>query len=190
MATIGLTNLHYARMTTEDTATTAPVYETPKRLIGVNSVSISHETDTAKLYGDNQTLATKTKTKESTITLEIADLKPEDRAALLGQSYNSETKVRSVSSDDTAPYVALLYEVNNHHDQKELHVFYKGKFSPAQEDTNTEGESMEFGLSNLEGEFIYRLDNHKKEDERTIDATDTTTATAFFATVGGGLTNS
>ena len=188
MATIGLTNLHYARMTTEDTATTAPVYETPKRLIGVNSVSISHETDTAKLYGDNQTLATKTKSKSSTITLEIADLKNEDKAAILGHSYNSDTKVMTISSTDTAPYVAIMYEVNNHHDQKELHVFYKGKFTPAQEDTNTEGENLEFGLSNLEGEFIYRVDNHKKEDVRTIEATDTVTAAAFFSSVGGGLT--
>lgn len=187
MATIGLTNLHYAIMTTEDTATTPPVYTAPKRLVGAVSVSVSNETETAKLYGDNKVLATKTKTKSSTITLEIADLKSEDKAALLGNTYNSDTKVTSVYSTGNAPYVALMYEVNNHHDEKELHVFYKGKFAPAQEDTNTEGESMEYGLSNLEGEFIYRLDNNKKEDVRIIDGTDTTTSAAFFASVGGGL---
>lgn len=63
MAIIGLSKLHYARMTTDDTATTAPVYETPKRLIGVNSVSISPENDTATLYGDNMALDTKSSTR-------------------------------------------------------------------------------------------------------------------------------
>ena len=188
MATIGLTNLHYAIMTTEDTASSAPVYGTPKRLTGINSVSISHDTETAKLYGDNQTLDTRIKNKSSTITLEIADLKDEDRAAILGLVYNSSTGVTSVTSTGTAPNVAIMYEENTLHNKKRLRVFYKGKFAPTQEDTNTEGETMEYGLDNLEGEFVYRIDNNKKEDMRTIDATDTVTAAAFFASVGGGLT--
>lgn len=188
MASIGLTNLHYAKMLTEDTVTTAPTYDTPKRLVGVNSVSVSPETETATLYGDNTALATVTKTKKRTITLEIADLTPEDRAALLGHTYNSSKKLMSVDGDDSPPYVALLYEVNNHKGQSELHVFYKGKFAPSQEDTSTEGDSLEYGLSSLEGEFVSRIDNKRVEDVITVEPTDTTTATAFFGTVGGGLT--
>ena len=187
MATIGLTNLHYAIMTTEDTATTAPVYTTPKRLVGVNSVSISPENDTATLYGDNTALATVSKTKKRTITLEIADLPPEDKAAILGHSYDSNTKVMSVNAEDNPPYVAIMHEVNNHKGQKEYHVFYKGKFAPAQEDINTEGESLEFGLHTLEGDFVSRTDNGKIEDVKYADGTDTTIATTFFASVGGGL---
>lgn len=188
MADIGLTKLHYAIMTTEETATNAPVYETPKRLVGVNSVSVSPENETATLYGDNTALATVSKTKKRTITLEVADLPPEDRAAILGHTYNSTTKVMSVNGDDKPPYVAIMYEKNNHKGQNEYHVFYKGKFSPAQEDSNTEGESLEFGLASLEGEFVARIDNGKVEDVKLAEGTDTATATAFFASVGGGLT--
>ena len=188
MADIGLTKLHYAKMLTEDTDTTAPTYSTPKRLIGVNSVSVSPENETVTLYGDNTALATVSKTKKRTITLEIADLPLEDRAVILGHTYNSDTKVMSVSGDDEPPYIAIMYEVNNHKGQSELHVFYKGKFAPSQTDTNTEGESLEFGLGNLEGEFVSRIDIGRVEDVKLVEGSDTTTATTFFATVGGGLT--
>lgn len=191
MATSGLSNLKYARMTTEDTATTAAVYETPQDLPGINTVSVTPDTETVRLFGDNQTIATKSKHKSTGITLNIAKLAPKDRAALLGHQYNSDTNVVSVTKNDTPPYVALMYQVDTEEDnKKELHVFYKGKFTPAQEDTNTEGESLEFGLHNLEGEFIHRLNDGKMEDIRTIDTSSSDTATiktAFFASVGGGL---
>ena len=87
MAIIGLANLHYAIMTAEDTAETAATYGTPKRLVGINSVSIQPTNDTATLYGDNKALATVTNTKEFTISLEVAKLPTEDEAALLGHSY-------------------------------------------------------------------------------------------------------
>ena len=192
MATSGLSNLKYAVMEQEDTATTPPVYETPQDLPGINSVSVTPETETATLWGDNQALKTKTKLKKKTVSLEIAKLAPKDRAKIFGHTYNSDTNTVTVSKNDKPPYLALLFRVDTEDDDKaELHALYKGKFAPAQEDTNTEGENLEFGLHTLEGEFIFRQDSPQKlEDIRTIDVSDTVTETAFFSTVGGGLTNS
>lgn len=187
MATEGISNLHYAVMTTEDTATTAPVYGTPKRLVGINKVNVDYDNETKTLLGDNQSLATKTKTKKATITLEIARLPLEDRAALLGHSYNSSIKVMEVAKDDKPPYVALMYKVQTDEDKEELNLFYKGKFAPSNEDTETDGKGSDFGLHNLTGEFVYRLDNGKLKGVRLVEPSDTTTIDAFFSSVGGGL---
>lgn len=186
MAIIGVSKLHYAIMTQEETADTAPVYGTPKRLVGVNSVSVSPENDTATLYGDNQALATHTNTRQRNITLEIARMPLEDQAALLGYDYNSATKLMSVLDDATAPNVALMYEEDTDEGKIWYKCFYKGKFAPSNEDSNTRGESLEYGLHSLEGTFVARIDNKKVYDVKEADATDTTTATSWYASVGGG----
>lgn len=187
MAVVGLTNLHYAIMTTEETTTEEPTYDSATRLVGVNSVSISPENDKATLYGDNQALATYTNTKERTLTFEIARLPLEDQAKLLGYTYDSSTNIMSVTGDASAPNVAIMYELNTDENKKRLYVFYKGKFTPAQEDSNTRGESLEFGLHSIEGTFVARIDNGKVYEVKEIDATDTaTTVTSLFTSLTGG----
>lgn len=182
MAIIGLDNLHYAPMTTEDTATTQAVYGTPKRLVGIVSVDMSPENDTATLYGDNMAMATISKTKKRSITLEIADLPLEDEAALLGHTYDSETGVMTVKGDDKAPYVAIMFDADTHDEKKQYTVFYKGKFAEAQHTDNTDGESTEFSLHNLEGTFVARTYDKKVYDKRVT--TDPSVATSWYASVG------
>ena len=186
MAIIGLSKLHYAIMTTEDTPTSAPVYGTPKRLVGVNSVSVSPENDTATLYGDNMALDSKSSTRQRTITLELARMPLEDQAALLGYSYDSTTKKMSINGDATAPNVAIMYQEDTDEGKIWYKCFYKGKFAPSTEDANTRGESLEYGLHSLEGIFVSRIDNGRAGEVQEADATDTAIATSWYASVGGG----
>ncbi len=184
MADIGLKNLHYAIMTTEDTATTAPVYDTPKRLIGINSVEIDPEIETAILYGDNQALATFIKHKKNAITLEVADLPLDDQAAIFGRTYGTDTKTMFINSADASPYLAFLFEKNNHKGERLFYAFFKGKLAPSQETTNTEGESLEFGLHNLSGDFVFRIDNGMMCAVKLVDSLDkTTTLASWFASL-------
>lgn len=186
MAIIGLSKLHYAIMTTEDTPTSAPVYGTPKRLVGVNSVSISPENDSATLYGDNMALDTKSSTKERTITLEVARMPLENQAELLGYTYDSSTKKLAVNGDAAAPNVAIMYELDTDEGKKWYYVFYKGKFAPSPEDANTRGDTLEFGLHSVEGTFVARMDNKLVYEIKEAEGTDTTVATSWYASVGGG----
>ena len=186
MAIIGLAKLHYAIMTTEDTPTSAPVYGTPKRLVGVNSVSISPENDSATLYGDNMALDTKSSTKERTITLEVARMPLENQAELLGYAYDSSTKKLAVNGDAAAPNVAIMYELDTDEGKKWYYVFYKGKFAPSTEDANTRGDTLEYGLHSVEGSFVARMDNKLVYEIKEAEGTDTTTATSWYASVGGG----
>ena len=180
MATKGLANLHYAIMTTEDTATTAATYSTPKRLVGINSVSIQPNNETATLYGDNKALATVTNTKEYTINLDLADLPLEDEAALLGHTYESDTMI--VKGNDTPPYVAIMFDIDTHHDnEKEYRKYYKGKFAPSNQDVNTRGETTEFAVRALEATFVAR-----NNDDKVVDievTTDVAVATSWYASV-------
>ncbi len=182
MADIGLKNLHYAKMTTEDTAATAPVYGTPKRLVGINSVEIDPEIETAILYGDNQALATIVKHKKNAITLEVADLPLEDQAVIYGRTYETDTTTMFINSADTTPYLAFAYEKNNHKGERNFYAFFKGKFSPSQETSNTEGESLEYGLHNLSGEFVFRVDNGMMCAVKLVNSSDTTTTLVSWFT--------
>ena len=181
MAIIGLKNLHYAVMTQEDTATTAAVYGTPKPLKGIVSVDVSPENETATLYGDNTALATFTATKSRAITLEVADLPLEDEAVLLGHDYDSETNVMTVHGNDVAPNVALMFDADTHDGKTQYTTFYKGKFAEAQHTDNTRGESMEFGLHNLEGTFVARTNDDKVYAKKVT--TDPTVATSWYTSV-------
>ena len=181
MAIIGLANLHYAPMTTEDTATTAAVYGTPKRLVGVVSVDVSPENETATLYGDNTALATVNKTKSRAVTIEVADLPLEDEAILLGHDYDSETGVMTVNGDDKAPYVAIMFDADTHDDKKQYVTFFKGRFAEAQHTDNTDGESTEFSLHNLEGTFVARTNDKKVYIKKVT--TDLTVATSWYTSV-------
>lgn len=176
MAIIGLKNLHYARMTTEDTATAAAVYGTPKRLVGVNSVSIEKETETATLYGDDQAIDTFIRTKQYNVTIELADLPLEDEAALGGHEYTDG--ILTVKGTDVPPYVALLFEADTRNGKTRFVVLYKGRLTPPQEDLNTRGESFEYGLHTLEGSFIARVIDGKIEDK-----TEDTTAAEWYLKV-------
>ena len=184
MADIGLTNLHYAVMTTEDTDTTAPVYSALQRLIGVNSVELDPEIETAILYGDNQALATIIKHKKTAMTLEVADLPLADQAKVFGRTYDTDTKTMFVSVKDKSPYLAIAYEIENHKGERFFWCFFKGKLAPSQETNNTEGENLEFGLHNLSGEFVFRIDNGMISAVKLIEPTDTTTTLqSWFTTL-------
>lgn len=187
MAYVGLEELYYAKMITEETPTSPPVYDTPKRIVGLNAIDITPEVEKNFLYGDNKALDSNTVVKKYTLKIDTADLPMEDQAALQGHEYNSDTKVISVGSDDVAPNVALMFASNVRGNKKWLTEFYKGKFSEASKNLKTRGESAEYALHTIEGEFVYRTDNNKIFNMREIDSSDTTTENAFFASVGGGL---
>ena len=184
MADIGLTNLHYAIMAKEDTDTTAPTYSELKRLIGVDSVELDPEVETAILYGDNQALATIIKHKKTAMTLEVADLPLADQAAIFGRTYDTDTKTMFISKNDKSKYLAIVYETENHKGERRFWAFFKGKFAPSQETKNTEGESLEFGLHNLSGEFVFRMDNGMIGAVKLVEPTDTTTTLqSWFTTL-------
>lgn len=179
MALIGLANFHIAKMTAEETATTAPTYETPFYVIGVVSVSIQPEIETAKLYGDNMLLASHTRNKGTTLTVGLARLPLEIRALLFGHEYNNGKMI--VGSEDKAPYFAVMFDADTDDGKRMFIKYYKVKFAESQQDIETIGENYDYQTFSIEGTCAERIDT-KKEYE-AIETTDTSIATTFYGSV-------
>ena len=97
MALIGLENVHYAKLTKDDS--TGVTYETPKKLSGAISINENAESNTAELYADNRLWATATVFSEGNVELELADLSLEDYAALGGHSIAVDGKLIENAND-------------------------------------------------------------------------------------------
>ena len=161
----GLKDIYYAKLTESvSSGTTTETYGTPVKLGHAISVDINPNIETATLYGDNMAVATKTKLKEIAITIDTTNIPLEDRAILLGHSYDSTKGAVTVKGDDAAPYVALLFEATTADDKSHYYKFYKGKFAPSQQRIETEGESVNWQTPSMEGTFIARASDGKIYD--------------------------
>lgn len=104
---IGLTNLHYAKLLT-DAAPAGEVagtstYETPKRIVGAISANFSPNASNDTLFADDGPYDTASTLGAMSMELNVADVPPEQRAELLGATYDNTTGVLKQSADDTRP---------------------------------------------------------------------------------------
>ena len=178
----GLKNIYYA-LETKDAAEGA-TYGTPVKLGHAISVDIAKEVETVNLFGDNMAVATKAKLKSLTLSISTTDIPLADKAILLGHSVDSTTSAMTAKGDDSAPYVAILFEATKMTGGSRFVKLYKGKFTETQETINTEGDSLEPQPPSLEGTFIARTFDGNIYTE--IDSTDEKSATlagAWFESV-------
>lgn len=177
MAHIGLKDFYYAKMVSDTSDTT--VYETPTKIDGLIRVDITPSTQRNTLYGDNAPLATASSLSEVTVSIELADLPLQDKAALLGHDY-TDGKL-SAKASDTAPYVAIAFSSEKNTGDTRYVKLLKGMFAPSAMNYATRGNSVEFGTPKIEGSFVTR-----KSDGNWIfeeDSSDTTFAQTWFASI-------
>lgn len=181
MAKIGVRNVHYAKMTTEDTATTAAVYSSPVAVPGLVSVEVTPESNTSTLYADNGPYETAASMGNVGVTLDMADLPLSVQADLLGHTYDESTRVLDKKTTDNAPYVALLFEFTMANGETRCVKLYKGKFALPTESGQTKGENVEFQTSEITASFVQLKNNAKWETMQDFAANaDTST---FYANV-------
>lgn len=159
MSKIGIRNLHYAKQTTEDTATTAATYGNVTAVPGLVSVEVTPESNTATLYADNGPYETASSMGNVTVSIDMADIDLATQADLLGHTYNSSTKKLDKKTTDTAPYVALLFEFTMANGDTRCVKLYKGKFALPTENGQTKGENVEFQTSSIEASFVQLKNN-------------------------------
>ena len=105
MATIGLDNLYYAKIT-EDTTTGAESYGSPVKLAKAISADLSVELAEATLYADDGASEVVKEFKSGTISLGIDELGSSVAADLLGVTVDTNGVVVS-TAEDGAPLVAI-----------------------------------------------------------------------------------
>ena len=176
-AQVGVKNLYYAKMTTEDTASSAPVYGDMKELLvgKLVDIGVDVETEEASIYADDAKYDEASAITDITVSINVAELPLEAQADLLGHTVTNG--VMDAKSDDVAPYVGLAFEFTKKNGKKRFVKLFKGTFKEVSEQGQTKGQSIEFQTKALEGSFMPLKNNKlwkKVADEEATGYTDTT----------------
>lgn len=172
MSFIGLDNVHYAKLKKDDA--TGVEYETPKRLYGAISINAEDESETAKLYADNQLWETQNSTPETNVEINFADIPLEDYAFLGGHSIGANGEL-IYSADDVAPDIALLGEGLKGDGSKRYFKLLKGKCSEGGFELNTKTDSPEFTTPTMTATFMPR--KYDKRYKIIADSSNSASAT-------------
>lgn len=151
---IGLTNLHYAEMLTDDADAGTYSYADPVRIAGAITANFSPNAANDTLFADDGPYESAYTLGAMTLELNVADLKPQHRAFLLGETYEGGI-VRS-SAESIPPYVAVGMSVKKSNGADRLIWYLKGKFSPPDENNQTKSDSINWNTPTITGNFLKR----------------------------------
>lgn len=172
---IGLRDLHYARLTSDDE--TGTVYGTPEKIVGAITAKISPKTDMQKHYSDDGLTEVASSQGETEVEFGADDLPLQVQADLLGHTLGTDG-VLLKNRDDAAPYVALGFRSLKSNGNFRYVWLYKGKFEAPEEEYQTKGENVEFKTPTIKGIFLPRESDGNwqatgDEDDATFAAGDT-----------------
>jgi phi13 family phage major tail protein len=167
MATkIGCDNLVYAIMTTEDTATTPPVYGEVKPAPGVISVNINPNASQETLFADDGPMETATTLGNIDVAINKAELTPENKADLLGHQIDANGGV-VYGDSDVPPWVAIGFRTLKSNGKYRYVWLYKGKFTDPEDNNETKGDSINFQTDTINGQFV-KLNNQLTINNKKI----------------------
>ena len=152
---IGVDNFHIAKMLADPTGGKA-TYDDIISFPWLRSVGIEPQSDDATLYADNQAVDTANVTSRYNLTIDTATLPLEYKALLLGHSF--ENGVMTVTSEDTAPYFAVMFETTKRNGKKRFVKFLKVQFSEPSETAQTKEEGISYNTPSMSAVAIYRND--------------------------------
>lgn len=132
-------------------------YETPVYYAGIQSYDCKPKTNNSKIYAENRIWAQNNKFDSADIDLMMAQLASAQRAFILGQSIAALGGVYA-SSNDNAPYVALLYKATIEGGYR-YGVYYKGMFTVPGDTAKTQEGKKEYQPSKLTASFQPTINN-------------------------------
>ena len=154
MSLIGFENIHYAELMKDDESGVS--YGEIKALPGAVSINEDAQSDTAKLYADNQLWETAQVFNEGSVELVVADLPASVCAELGGHSIDSDGKI-TYNANDSAPYFCIMGEfLKSDGETKRYFKLLKGQFAEAGLEGETKNESPEFKTFTLNATFMPR----------------------------------
>ena len=174
MATIGLRDVYYARLTTDPTSGVA-TYEAPVRMVGAISANVNPNTSTSTLFADDGPSDTAATLGEISLELNMADIDLQTQSILLGHSY--EDGILKKKGGDVPPWVAIGFRTLKSNGKYRYYWLNKGKFATPEDDLATKGDSIEFKTPTISGSFVKR--DSDDEWERVGDEDDEAFTTAI-----------
>lgn len=148
--TIGVDKLYYALKTANtDTATVAPAYGTIYPLPNVSEISLTKGGNVSKLRGDNVNAFAANGIGDLSLSLKVADIEPDDRARLFGQTYSAGVIVEA--ADDVSPEVAIMFRRLRHNGTYEYVTLPKVVFAVDDDMSMTKADTVEWQTPTLVG---------------------------------------
>lgn len=182
MAKIGLNNLKFGVLSESgDTV----VYGAMQSLGKAVSANVSITSNSAVLYADDAIAESDNTFSNGTITLTVDDDGDTVFAPLLGHEINSDTGEMVRNKNDVAPYVGVGRIINKMKNGARLYkveFLSKVKFSEPSQESNTHGETTEFGTPQIEGTIV-TLDSGEWSKTKTF--TTHSAALAYLASCFG-----
>ncbi len=147
----GLTHFYYGTTSSDDSGINESQAERIKFLQNIN---ITTPQDIVKAYGDNGIAEMAVSTDATGLTTQFHKIPIEDRTIIYG--WETSSGMHGLSNDPNPPYVTCMFTRTMEDGSTEHIGFTKGKFMMADIESETKGESVEFGSDSTEGEFMAR----------------------------------
>lgn len=178
MAKIGLNNLKFGVLSEVGETVTYGAMQSLGKAVSAN---VSITSNSAVLYADDAIAETDNTFSAGTITLTVDDDGDTVFAPLLGHEIDSDSGVMIRNKNDVAPYVGvgrIINKMKNGARLFKVEFLSKVKFTEPSQESNTHGETTEFGTPQIEG-TIATLESGEWSKTKTF--TTHSAALAFLA---------
>ena len=136
---VGLKDFHVCKILTDEVGSGA-TYESPVRIPGIISATMSTERSTESYYSDDIVEETFSSFNSISLEVEVSNLSQSERALLLGQTVKKG--VSAASADDTAKEVGIMFRSKRTNGQYRYVALTRGKFVEPSESFATESDSL------------------------------------------------
>lgn len=150
---IGCDNLVYALQTTEDTATSEPIYGAVKAAPGVMSVNINPNASQETLFADDGPMETATTLGKIDVEIKKNELTTENKSDLLGHTIDNNGGL-VYGDSDIPPFTAVGFRTLKSNGNYRYVWLYKGKFTDPEDQNETKGDSVNFQADTIKGQFV------------------------------------
>lgn len=180
----GLRDFYYGTTKADDSG----IKETEAiRVKFLQNINISTGQNIEKAYGDNGVAEMAMSTDATQLTTQFHKLPIEDRTIIYGWETSGE--MHGLPESPNPPYITCMFTRTSEDGSSEHIGFTKGKFSMADVEGETKGESVTFGSDSTEGEFMARdVDGFDKKMTYIIvadEADETTNRDALYEKIFG-----
>ena len=135
---VGLKDFHVCKILTDEVGSGA-TYDTPVRIPGIISATMSTERSTENYYSDDIVEETFSSFNSISLEVEISNLSQSERALLLGQTVTKG--VSAASANDTAEEVGIMFRSKRTDGKYRYVALTRGKFVEPSESFATESDS-------------------------------------------------
>lgn len=150
---IGCDSLVYAKMTTEDTATSAPVYAAPVTAPGVMHININPNASVETAFFDDGPGDTASTLGKIDVEIQKNTLTAQNKAEILGHELDANGGI-VYGDSDVAPWLAVGFRTLKSNGKYRYVWLYKGKFADPEDNSETKGDSINFQSDTIKGQFV------------------------------------